>query len=106
MSYLGFGFVGNSTPTHLVENGCFFFVCIAWELAVHDAMGGVTADSMGVALDGGVFILIISFSATILLGGSFGFRRFRISTLFLMLNFCAVDFTHQFVFFGSKFLVL
>ena len=35
----------------MVENGCFFYVCIAWELAVHAAMGEVTDDSMGVAVD-------------------------------------------------------
>ena len=93
MSFIGFGFVGNSTPTHLVEKGCFFFVCITRELAVHAAVGEVTADSMGVAVDDGVFIFIISCSATVLLGGSFGFRRCGISTLFLMLNFCAVDFS-------------
>ena len=75
LSFLRFGFLGNSTPTHLVENGCFFFLCIAWELAVHAAVGEVTADAMGVAVDDGVSILIISFSANVLLGGSFGFIR-------------------------------
>ena len=68
-------------------------------------MGEVTADAMGVAVDYGVSILIIPFSATVLIGGSFGFIWCGISTLFLMLNFCAVDFFHQFVYFGSGVLV-
>ena len=63
----------------MVEKGCFFFVCIAWELAVHADMGEVTADGMGVAVDDGVSILIIYLSATVLLGGSFGFKRCGIS---------------------------
>ena len=95
-SFLGFGFVGNSTPTHLVEKGCFFFVCIARELTVHSAVGEVTADAMGVAVYDGVSILITSFGATVLLGGSFWFRRCGISNLFLMLYFFAVDFPISF----------
>ena len=55
-------------------------------------MGEVTADAMDVAVYYGVSILILYFSATVLLGGSFGFRRCGVSTLFLMMNFCAVDF--------------
>ena len=66
----------------------------------------VTADVMGVALDDKVSILIIYLSANVLLCGSFGFRRCDISTLFLMLDFCAVDFSHQFIYFGSEVLVL
>ena len=91
--FLGFGFVGNSTPTHLVEKGCFFFMCIVQEIAVHATVGEVTADAMDVALDDGVSILIISFIKTVLLGGSFGFIHCWISTLLLMLNFCVVDFS-------------
>ena len=68
-------------------------MCIASELAVHDNVGGVAANYMGVAVDDGVSILIISFSATIILCGSCGFRHCGISTLLLMLNFCAVDFS-------------
>ena len=89
----------------MVEKGCFFCVCIAWELAVHSSMGEVTADSMGVAVDDWVSILIISLSATVLLDGSFEFIQCGVFTLFLMLKFCAVDFCHQFVYFGSKVLV-
>ena len=63
---------------------------IAWELAVHSAVGEVTTDAMLVAVDDGVYILIISFSATSLLGGFFGFRQSGICSLFLMLNVCAV----------------
>ena len=96
-SSLGFGFVGNTTITHMVENGCLFFVCIARELAVHAAVSEITADAMGVAVDNGVSILIISFSTNLILGGYFGFRRCGISTLLLILKFCAVDFFHQFV---------
>ena len=92
LSFIGFEFVGNSTSTHMVEKGCFFFVCIAWELAFYASMGEVAAESMGAALDDGVSILIISFSAAVFIGVSFGFIRCEISTLFLMLNFCAVDF--------------
>ena len=91
LSYLGSGFVVNSTLTHMVENGCFFFVCITREISVHAAVGEVTSDSMGVAAADGLSILIISFIETLLLGVYLGFRRFGISTLFLMLNFCAVD---------------
>ena len=65
-------------------------------------MGEVTADATGVAVDDGVAILIICLSATVLLGGSFGFRRCGIFTIFLMLNYCAVDFSHQFVYFVSE----
>ena len=85
--------MGNSTPTHLVENGCLFFVCIAWKLAVHAAVGKVTAYAMGVSVYDGVYILIVSFSVTLLLVVSFGFRRCWISTIFLMLNFCDVYFS-------------
>ena len=106
LSFIGFGFVGNSTPTHMVENGCFFFVCIAWELAVHAAVGEVRAYAMSVVVDDGVFIFIISLSVNVLIDGYFGFRRFDLSTLFLMLKFCVVDFFHQFVYFGSEVLVL
>ena len=68
-------------------------MCIVRELAVHAAMDEVTADAMGVAVNDGVSILIISFSATILLVGSFGFRHCGIYTIFLMLNFFAVYFS-------------
>ena len=78
-SFIGFGFVGNITTIHLVEKGCLFFVCIAWKLAVHAVVGDVTDGAMGVAVDDGVSILIIYLSATVLLGGSFGFRRCGIS---------------------------
>ena len=69
-------------------------------------MGEVTADAMVGAVYYGLSILIITLSATVLIGGSFGFRRCDISTLFLMLDFCAVDFSHQFIYFGSEVLVL
>ena len=68
-------------------------------------MGDVTADAMGVAVDYGVSILIIPLTATVLIRGSFWFRRSGIFTLFLMLKFCAVDFCHQIVYFGSEVLV-
>ena len=74
-----------------------FFACIALEIVVHANVGGVTADVMSVSVDDGVYILIISLRATDLLGGSFGFRRSGIFTLYLMLNFCDVDFCHHFV---------
>ena len=93
MLFIGFVFVGNSTPTHMVEKGFFFFVCISQELAVHAAVGEFMADAMVVAVDYGVSILIVSFGATFFLGGSIGFRRCEISTLFLMLNFCTVEFS-------------
>ena len=93
LSFLGFGFLGNRTTTHLVEKGCFFFVCISWELSVHAAVGEVTADAMVGAVYYGLSILIITLSATVLIGGSFGFRRSGIFNLFLMLNFCAVGFS-------------
>ena len=101
-SFLGFGFFGNSTPTHLVEKGCFFYVCISWELAVHAAIGEVTDDAMGGTLDDGISILIISFSMTVPFDVYFAFRRCGISTIFLMLNFCAVGFYHKCVYFGSE----
>ena len=72
-------------------------MCIAWELAVNSAMGKVMADTMCDAVDDGVSILIIPLSANVLLGGSFGFRRYGIFTLFLILKFGAVNFCHQFV---------
>ena len=78
---------------------------IPWELAVYAYLGEVTTYNMGVALDDGVSILIISLSATVLLDGSFEFIQCGVFTLFLMLKFCAVDFCHQFVYFGSKVLV-
>ena len=90
----------------MVENGCFFFVCIACELSVHASVDEITADYMDVAVDDGVSILIIYIRATVLLGGSFGFRRSGLFTLFLILNFCAVYFCHQFVYFISEILVL
>ena len=68
-------------------------MCITWELVVYAAVSEVTADAMGVAVDDGISILIISFSTIFLLGGSFGFRRCGLFTLFLMLNFCAVYFS-------------
>ena len=105
LSFLGFGFVGNSNLTHLVENGCFFLVCIGWELAAHAVVGEVMADATGEAVYDRVSILIISISATVLLGGSFGFRWCGLSTIFLVLNFCDVDFCHKSVYFGSEFLV-
>ena len=80
-------------------------MCIARELAVHSVVGEVTTDAIGVAVDDGLSILIVSFRATVLLGGSFGFRRCGISNLFLMLKFFAVDFLHQFVYVGSEVLV-
>ena len=57
-------------------------------------MGEFTADAMGVVVDDGVSILIISFRANFLLGGSFGFIQCVISTILLMLNFRAVDVCH------------
>ena len=89
----------------MVEKGCLFFVCISWELAVHAEMV-VKADAMGVVVYDELSILIISFIDTVILGGSFGFRRCGISTLFLILIFFAVGFCHQFVYFGYKVLVL
>ena len=68
-------------------------MCIDWKLAVYAAMGEVTAYTMDVAVDDVVSILIISLSVAVLLGGSFGFRRCGLSTIFLMLNFCTVDFS-------------
>ena len=68
-------------------------MCITWEIAVHAAVSEVTANVIVVAVDDGVSILIIYFSVTFLLSGSFGFRRCGLSTLFLMLNFCVVDFS-------------
>ena len=59
----------------------------------------------GVSVDDGVAIFIVSLSKTFLIVGSFGFRRCGIFTLFLMLKCCAVDFSHQFVYFGSGVLV-
>ena len=56
-------------------------------------MGEFTADYMGVAVDYRLSILIIYFSKTVLIYGSFRFRNCGVSTLFLMLNFCAVDFS-------------
>ena len=105
LSFLRVGFFGNSTHTHLVEKGCFFFVCIAWELAVHDTVGEVTDDAMGVAVDDWVSIFIISLIATVFLVVYFWFRQCGVFTLFLMLRFCFVDFCHQFVYFGSRVLV-
>ena len=61
-------------------------MCIAWELAVHAAVGKVMTDAMDVALNYGVSILIIYFRTTVLLGGPFGFRWCGIYTLFLMLT--------------------
>ena len=89
----------------MVEKGCLFFVCINWELAVHAAGGEVTADSMGVALYDRLSIIIMSLSAIFLLGDSFGFRWCGLFTLFLMMQFGAVDFFHQFVYFHSEVLV-
>ena len=106
LSFIGIGFVGNTTPTHLVEKGYFFFVFIAWELVVHAAVGEVMSDAMGMAVDDGVSILIISLSSNALLGGSFGFIRSGVFNIFLMLNVCAVGFLHKFVYFGSEILVL
>ena len=54
LSFIRFCFVGNSNPTHLVEQGCFFFVCSAWKLLVCAAVGEVMADVMGVEVDDGV----------------------------------------------------
>ena len=105
LSFIGFCFVGNSNPTHLVENGWFFCVCIAWEIAVYASVGDITADAIGVAVDDGLSILIISSSATVLLGGSFGSLLCGLITLFLMLNFCAIYLFPQFVYFGSEILV-
>ena len=80
-------------------------MCIYWKLSVHDPVGEVMDDATGVAVHDGVSVLIISFSATVLLGASFVFRQSDIFTIFLMLNFWAVDFFHQFVYFGSEVLV-
>ena len=96
LSLLRFCFFGNSTPTHLVEQGCRFFF-IVWELLFHAVVGEVTADSMGVVVYYGVSILIISLSSTVLLGVSFGFIWCGVFTIFLMLKFCAIDFYHHFV---------
>ena len=68
-------------------------MCIDREVAARSVVGEVTAYTMGVEVDYGVSIIIISLSVTVILGGSFGFRRCGISTLLLMLNFCAVDFS-------------
>ena len=80
-------------------------MCIDWELAVHAAVGEVTADSIGVAVDDRLSIIIMSLSAIFPLGGSFGFRWCGLFTLFLMMQFGAVDFFHQFVYFISEVLV-
>ena len=90
----------------MVEKGCFFCVCIAWELAVHSAVGEVRADDMGVAVDDGLYILIIYLRETVLLVGSFRFIQCGIFTLFLMMKFCAVDFCNKLIYFGSEVLVL
>ena len=79
---------------------------IAWELVFHAAVGEITSDAMGVAVDDRVSILIIYLSLNVLIGGSFGFIQSGVFTLFLMLNFCAVGFPHQFVYFGSEILVM
>ena len=97
LSFLGFGFVGNSTPTHMVLKGYLFLVCIVWDIAVHAAMDEVTADAMVVAVNDGVSILITSSISTVLLGVSFGFIWCGVFTIFLMLKFCAIDFYHHFV---------
>ena len=55
-------------------------------------MGEVSDDAMGVAVYDLVSILIISLSATVLLGDSFGFIRWSVLILFLMLKFCTVEF--------------
>ena len=81
-------------------------MCIAWEISVHDVVGEVMADDMGAAVHDGASIIIISLSETVLIGGYFEFRPCGIFTLFLMLKVCAVDFCHQFVYFGSEVLVL
>ena len=72
---------------------------------MHAAVGEVTADSMDVTVDDGVSILIIFFITTVLIGGSFGFRRCGLSTLFLVLKFVLLILIHQIVYFGSEFLV-
>ena len=69
-----------------------FFLRIAWKLAAHAVVDKVTADTMGVAVDDGVSMIFMSLSATVRLGGSFGFRRCEIFTLLLMMKFCAIDF--------------
>ena len=104
-SFLRFFFVATSTITHLVELGSLFFLFIAWDIAVHDVAGEVTYDIMGMSVDHGTSILIISLSTNVLLGGSFGVRWCGIFTIFLILKFCAVDFCHQFVYFGSEVLL-
>ena len=68
-------------------------------------MGEVTTYAMYVALDDGVSTIIMYLSATILLGGSFGFRWCGIFDFFLMLKVGNVDLCHQFVNFGSEVLV-
>ena len=68
-------------------------MCIAQELAVNAVVGEVTADAMSTAVDDRVSIIMIYFSMTFLLSGSFGFRRCGISTLFLILNLCDVNFS-------------
>ena len=105
LSFLSFGFVSNSTPNHLVEKGCFFFGCIAWELLFHASVGEVTDDAMCVAVYDGVYILIMPLVADFLLGDSFGLRWCGIFTLLLMLKFGAVGFFCQIVYFGSEVLV-
>ena len=54
-------------------------MCIAWKISVHAAVGEVTANTIGVEVEDEVSFLIISLSATVLLSGSFGFRRCGIS---------------------------
>ena len=59
-------------------------------------MGEVMASSVGVAVDEGLSILIMTLSTSIILGGSFGFIWWGVFTLFLILKFCADDFSISF----------
>ena len=64
-------------------------------------MSEFTANAMCVTVDDGVYILIMSLIVTVLIGGSFGFRRCGIFTLFLIMKFGAVDFCNQLFYFVS-----
>ena len=89
---LGLGLLVIALLPILLKRVASFLCLLLGNLQSILPLGKVTFDSMGVAVYDGVSILIISLSATVILGGYFGFRWCRISTLFLMLNFCAIDF--------------
>ena len=90
--FLGFALLVIVLPP-IWLNRVAYSLCIAWELSVYTSMGEVTASAVGMAVDDGLSILIMTLSTSILLGGSFGFRWWGIFTLFLMLKFCADDFS-------------